>query len=304
MFNPEIKERFLSEHMFLGKVKPLFEYLDNAEGVLQKDVAEMTEQEVKSAINAMDIYELGTVDSFISAVRSYVEWCRDNSIFNNYCGGFLKLSTKDYDPSKSMAKMFFRDEEDFIRSMRKVREFDEGYPEVIGLVFVWLGLGYNEATMLKDTCVDLNARVIYDNDGNVLVSGFSDGIHSIFEQFVRCTDGNRGVYNVVKDRSLDVFLKRMCSPSSPKMGTPILPRQLTNAVNRMNFQYEELGYPPRLSMLNVKRSGSLYRLWLAEQNGLDVNSKNNREEVERVYGGKKYRSIIWQYKYYKKAFNL
>lgn len=301
MFNPEIKERFLNEN---ANAKFILSMCARYEESIGKDISQMNKHDVGLVLQSADLCELSTIEGMLSVGSAYTKWCKDNNLLPDISDGFMSIDVKDVDPSAVMAKMLFRDEEDFIRSMRKVREFDEGYPEVIGLVFVWLGLSYNDATTLKDSCVDLDTRVIYDNDGNVLVSGFSDGIHSIFEQFVKCMNGNRGAYNVVKDRSLDVFLKRMCSPSSPKMGTPILPRQLTNAVNRMNFQYEELGYPPRLSMLNVKRSGSLYRLWLAEQNGLDVSNKNNREAVERVYGGKKYRNIIWQYKYYKKAFNL
>jgi len=301
MFNPEVKEQFLSKYQGWARTGG---YFDALEEVSEKEIAEMSVADVQNTFRKLELFELASVDALLSLVRNYVEWCRDNKVFDNYCGGFLEVSTKDYDPTSHMARMFFRDEGDFLRSLRKVRMFDEGYPEVVAMALVWLGLGYSEICALKDNHVDLESRKIYANDGEVLVSGFSDDIHSLLVQFVKCNVASRSAYNVVKDKSLDVFLKRMCSPTSDKMGTPIRPRQLTNLVNKMNMQYEALDYPPRFSMLNVQRSGALYRLWVAEQNGLDVFSKENEQEVCQIYGSKKYRGVVWQYKYYKKAFNL
>lgn len=301
MYNPEIKERFLSKYQGWTKMGT---HLDMIEEYTDRDIAEVSAIEAITAINRLEIYELNTIETAISLGKNYVEWCRDDQVFENFCGGFLEISSKDYDPTHHMARMFFRDEGDFLRSLRKVRMFDEGYPEVVAMALTWLGLGYTEICSLKDHHVDLEARKIYSDKGDLLVSDFSDDIHSLLTQFVKCNFASRSAYNVVKDKSLDVFLKRMCSPTSDKMGTPIRPRQLTNLVNKMNMQYEALDYPPRFTMQNVQRSGALYRLWIAEQNGLNIFAKENEQEVCRIYGSKKYRSIVWQYKYYKKAFNL
>lgn len=72
----------------------------------------------------------------------------------------------------------------------------------------------------------------------------------------------------------------------------------------MNEAYRDLGYTQQFSSTNIRRSGALYRLWKLEQSGVNLEAPENRTLVETVYGAKKYYGIIWQYKNYKRAFNL
>lgn len=81
-------------------------------------------------------------------------------------------------------------------------------------------------------------------------------------------------------------------------------RIVQSAINKVNKKYKENGNPPKISYQNILRSGSLARLYVAEQNGLDVFSKTNEKEVEKFFYRSDYRSIVWVYRHYKIAFNL
>lgn len=278
------------------------------EQFLSKDFAEMTKEEAVYAVNQMEFYELSSAEVTISVLKTYVRWCKDNMIFENYVGGFLQASVDDIDPSAEMAKLFFRDEHDFLYSLRKLREFNELHNDVVALVFIWIGIPLEKSVSIRDRNVDLETRKIYDEDGTVIASDFSDDILSILQQYRNTKTATR--YNgttgmtVMKDLSHDGFIKRVCTVKSSKLGEKVSDKQMSCAIGKLNQKYVELGFNPRFFPKNVQRSGALYRLWLLEQTGIDISDKGNATIVEETYGSKQYRSIKWQYKYYKIAFNL
>lgn len=312
MYNSEVKERFLSEYSSKGSnvknIRGRFDQIGESEQLLSKDLAEMTASEAISALNKLEFLELGSAEGFLSVVKRYTRWCQEDAAFENIVGGFLELSINDIDPSVSMSKMFFRDEQDFLYSMRKVRGFDELQNDVIALIFGWLGLSIDEALEIRDDGIDFESRKIYDRNGTVLIPWISDAFAEVLYQYQRTKSAIRQngttTYEVVKDLSHDGFIKRVCSATSEKLGTKIPPRQMVSAINKLNQKYIALGFGPRFSMQNVQRCGGLHRLWLMEQSGFRVDDKKNAKTVEEVYGAKQYRKILWQYRYYKKAFNL
>lgn len=312
MYNSEVKERFLSEYASGGSnvknIRGRFESISNTEQLLSKDMAEMSKAEAISALNQLEFLEMGTAEGFLTITKIYTRWCQRNEVFDNITGGFLQVSLSDIDPSASISKMFFRDEHDFLYSMRKVREFDELQNDVIALIFAWLGLSLDEALDIRDEDIDFETRKIYDRNGVVLVPWISDEFTEILYQYQRAKSAIRQngttTYEVIKDLSHDGFIKRVCSANSDKLGTKIPPRQLVSAINKLNQKYIALGFGPRFSVQNAQRCGGLHRLWMMEQSGFVVEDKKNASTVEEVYGSKQYRKILWQYKYYKKAFNL
>ena len=167
MHNHEVKERFLIEYSSGGSnvknIRGRFEDISQAEQLMSKDIAEMTKEEAISAINRLEFLEMGTAEGFLAVTKMYTRWCQKNEIFENIAGGFLQVSLNDIDPSVSMSKMFFRDEHDFLYSMRKVREFDELQNDVVALIFAWLGLSLDEALSIRENDIDFDARKIYFN---------------------------------------------------------------------------------------------------------------------------------------------
>lgn len=310
MYNAEIKERFLSENKNADAgTRPVFVVMEQYETVLQKDVSLMSVSELPIYLNDSKLaLELGSIEGAISKLRRYAKWCVSQGFVSPDQSGILQISTDDIDPSGAMSKMFFRDEQDFLYSMRKVADFEDLQNGVIALCLGWLGLSARESVALRDGDVDLVSRTIFDPSGTVIVNGFSDDMARIFELYRATKTATRQngatPYAVIKDLSHDGFIKRVCSPNSARLGNPVSERQLITYVNKLNQKYAMLGYSPRFSMENANRCGGLYRLWKLENDGVEVLNKQNADIVERVYGHGVYRKIAWQYKFYKKAFNL
>lgn len=309
MYNAEIKERFLSENKGWADVLlKLFDSISGYEESNQKDFSGMSKAEVILYLNNVGFLELSSVDTTISGLKRYAKWSVSQGFVLPERPGILQISTDDIDPSGAMSKMFFRDEQDFLYSMRKVADFEDLQNGVIALCLGWLGLSARESVALRDGDVDLVSRTIFDPSGTVIVNGFSDDIARIFELYRATKTATRQNGDttriVIKDLSHDGFIKRVCSANSVRLGNPVSVRQVTTFVEKLNKKYTALGYSPRFSMENANRCGGLYRLWKLENDGVEVLNKQNADIVERVYGHGVYRKIAWQYKFYKKAFNL
>lgn len=309
MYNAEIKERFLSENKGWADVLlKLFDSISDYEESNQKDFSEMSRAEVILYLNNVGFLELSSLDTTISGLKRYSKWCVSQGFVSPEQSGILQISTDGIDPSVAMSKMFFRDEQDFLYSMRKVADFEDLQNGVIALCLGWLGLTARESVALRDGGVDLVSRTISEPSGTVIVNGFSDDIARIFELYRATKTATRQNGNdtrtVIKDLSHDGFIKRVCSPTSVRIGEQVSGQQINTYVSKMNQKYTALGYSPRFSMENANRCGGLYRLWKLENDGVEVLNKQNAGIVEQVYGHGVYRKIAWQYKFYKKAFNL
>lgn len=311
MYNENVKKRFLEEYLHQKQDRRcewIFSKLGDAyEKSHDKDLAEMSFSEAKAAIESTGIEENGTIRTAISIVKAYTEWCEKNEIFHCVPGGFKKLSAKDIDLSESLKKVLFKDDTDLIESIKEVRTLDDGYSEVAILALSWIGLTREEISALRDNDVDLENRIVYGKSGEIIAMGFSALICDVLHRYVKCRVSSRGngltEMEVVKDLSVDSFLKKMCPRGSKKFGTEYSNVQIASQVNKLAVKYEDLGHPRRHTITNVWRSGRFHKLWEIEQTGVDISARENRSIVEEVFRNKKnYYNAIRMYKWYRHAF--
>lgn len=289
--------------------KGIFASVEGAENALEKDVAEMTDADARNALGYLDIAKLTSLHRYRRVIKNYVEWCKSEKVFSDVNDGFLNVCTKDIDASTAIAKITIRDSEDLVYSIKKVRQLDEGYAGPVILGLSWLGLTFDEAWCLKENQIDVENKRVFDINGNQIAHWSGGGVSLIFDQYIACNTATRtkGRYDheVIKDRSVDTFLKRFLEPKSKKFGTEYTKAQCYTMAIQLSQAYQDLGFPPRLTYANIWQSGRHHALWELEQSGVDVLAKENAELVTKVFrGSKNYAGIIWFYKAYKKAFNL
>lgn len=312
MYNEEIKKRFFGESgsnkKVAGSITIAFEEISVFEKELGRDVFEMTLPEIKQCLNNVDFLESSTLSTTITALKSYAKWCAHNDIFNDCPGGIFAISPKDVDPAIAMEKRLFKDENSLNAAISKVRTFSDGYPEVMAAVLLWSGLTMPEVFRLRDEHINLETGVVLNEDGSEVIAELSPWVLSKAQVYAGTKSGFRdsgnGPFEVVCDRSFDSFVKRFCSTNAKNYGKRLSYNQIVDAIYRMNEAYRDLGYTQQFSSTNIRRSGALYRLWKLEQSGVNLEAPENRTLVESTYGAKKYYGIIWQYKNYKRAFNL
>ena len=309
MYNQEIKERFLNESFKnIMSSRDGFRKSEQLEIRTGKDIAEMTKEEAIETISAMDIREDSSLRSTLVSFKNYVKWCKDNSVFTNIPVGFIDIKPTDINLSEGIKDILFKNEFDFLSTLKSLREFDQGYPEPPTLCLIWLGLKAKEVIALKDSNINMKAQTVTIND-EVVISGFSEAIAEVLQQYIDCKvaerDHRTGWRQVIKDYSTDYFLKRMLPRGHLEFGKPYGPSQISSSINRLNTKLEDNGEPARLKPDNVWNSGRYNTLWEIEKTGINITSPENRKIVEKVFRySKSYYNAIRMYKAYKEAFNL
>lgn len=313
MYNEEIKERFLGvycpQHRDYKTAHGLFSRTEPGESAIGVDIASMTVSQAMLAVDSMELSGIQMIYNLRVIIKAYIEWCKTEGICETN-DGFLQICNPDLDISPSISRILFRDENDLVYSMRKVCAFNEGYPQPVIMAFAWMGLQQKEILALRDRQVNLETKQVFDSDGRVIIDGFSDQIAMILQEFEETYVGKREnhttVYDVVKDRSTDAYLKRFLPKSSKKFGGEYTTSLVYSALNRYNLKYREQGFPSRLTFSNVWKSGRYHALWEWEQvSGLDAFKQENKQKVMEIFrNSANYASIIWFYKAYKRAFNL
>jgi len=313
MFNQEIKEKFLVESTLSAQDKNsargLFNISEPFETSVQKDIVQMNSLEASHIVTAMKIRELSHVYLANTVFRAYMEWCRTNSVFKNINSGFLEVCTANVDITKQIVEDLFPTDAAVFRELRKVCDFNDGYTEPAMFALAWLGLTPDESHGLLDSEIDLEHRVIYDHQGGILIPRYNDTISEVLTDYAACNVGFRehrlGARTVVKDRSVDNFLKRFGSRTSTSFGQPITKRSFGASASRLNKKYQELGNPPRFTYENVWKSGRYNAMYELESSGVDVLAPENQDLIIELFRNQKYyRGIVWFYPSYKKAFNL
>ena len=307
MFNEEVKERFLIEFA-AGKneksCRAKFEAIGEYEHSLGKDFAEMS---TADAAKAMQFVRIGTYKSafgLIAQIRSYVKWCFDNHVFSDVNTGLISLTVDDVDISENMKKMLFRTEDEFIKELRSARTFDDGYLDVIVMVFSWLGISQDQAMAIKIDDVDFKSMMVHLPDRDIQFSEKLGEVLWIYSKTKHSTrlNGN-GPRDVYRDDSYDLFVRKFSAPK--QLGKKLTKSQLQAALHDLNEVYVDLGNEPRFTSGNVLTSGALSRVFELEQSGVDVFLMKNKNTVLDAFVVKsKLYEVLWLYNNYKRAFSL
>lgn len=305
MYNQEIKERFFAASSQNESKRRYLEQLSSAEESAGLDVCQMTRAQAIEAIRISGGYDLSTFNNLVSCSKAYAKWCYNNGIYPESPYGIMGVSPSDINPEECIREYIFKSEESLIEVLSRYAQIYDGYVEVIACIFAWLGI--DDPLSIRDADVFIEGRKIIRN-GTVIVDGFSDFVCDFLSRYKALKSSTRDngttTYVVIKDRSHDTFIKRFCPPTSPKLGKKMDIRVIQSAMYELNNKYVLDGGKPIITYRNIMKSGSLSRLYKAEQSGLQVFDKANKDIVEGFFYRSDYRSIVWLYKHYKIAFNL
>lgn len=313
MYNAEIKDSFIMEMIATKSNRntafKIFGITEELERDFGKDIAEMDKAEAESVAGKLDMQSLGTIYTVRSIVNSYLKWCDRNRVFDHVTDWIMTAIDPNSDVFSKAGEIYIKDPASLCTEIKKVREIDNGYVEPPIFALAWIGVGKNSIFNMLDSQVDLANKKIYDVDGSVIASWYSPEISKILTEYADCKIAQRenrtAVFNVVKDQNCKQFLKKFATPKSDRFGESYTPTQLNSALNKIAEAYQELGNPNRLVFKNVWESGRLHALFLLEQAGFDVFSKENASKVTEVFKGTKTAGkALWSYRAYKRYFNL
>ena len=307
MYNREIKEQFLTDFLknkneksYLAKL----EALSLHEEFLCKDLCQMSLDEVIEATKLVKIGTYKTAFALVSFIRSYTRWCLKDKVLPNINNKLLTISIDDIDISDSLKGIIFNDEDEFVKELRSVRTFDDGYYDVIALIFSWIGLSIDDMLSIKITSVNFENQTVSFGGK---VCDIPEIFTEILGQYAKTKRAVRQNYNclreVYRDDSFDTFIRKFCAPK--QLGKRLTKSQLWDSIHALNETYMNNGNMSRFTLSNAAQSGLLNRLYKLESSGIDVFSAKNKEIVlDAFVVDIKLHEGLWLYKNYKRALNL
>lgn len=316
LYNAEVKERFLStieDEKTAKTVRGHLKKFSTVEEKMGKDIAQMDIQDAIEATQELGIKSTPTVKNTLASTRKYAQWCVNNKAFPDCGAGFCDIKTADVEYSS--AKVFFLNEDELLSSIKTVRDIENGEVEVPYLIFCWLGVDKKTIRTMKDFQVDLENRIIYSADGEVLVRDFSYKIRDILMAYKKCRVSIKyyggSPSESYKDMSVDTFLKHfftekvMKAGSDKNIGKPFTVDAIRGATDRISADYEEKFGVRKLTPKNVETSGCLSRLLIAEiELGDDITAPKNRrlfDSIMKLTDKSRRNDYVSMYKKYKVA---
>ena len=309
MFNAEIKNQFMDWYdvgeSSMQFVRGMFSTSEEYEIKFGKDIAQMTYAELIITINGFNNWDLRYYYTLMSYLKAYVSWGLENQAFDDVSDDVYRISPVDIDFIGAFQKKVFRDEEDFISSIRKVREFNQGYPDVPALMFLWCGFEMKDVPGITDDEVDFTSNTICHGG---FCAHFSENVSKVLKEFsdtkVAYRENASCQYPVYKDLAYDGFIKPFYPGKSTRISKPVSVSQLNNYIRRANERYGNLGYFQKITPKDVWNSGRLNALHIAEESGIDILSAENKDLVfEIIRKPNMYDVFIREYQMFKKAFN-
>lgn len=311
MYNQGIKEKFIQELTANGKsvksVSKFFEGIGKIEESKNMDIALMGKDDFLFSLQSVESLRYTSAYTRLDVARNYVKWCIKNNVFCDISTAAFSTKIDEIDISEALKDILFTSEQELIHALRTVREFDDGYYEVIAAMFAWYGISKQQMLDIKISDVDLDHGFIFvDELGyNVPISETSAEILRTYAGTKTATRvaGGSVVRTVYRNDSYDLFLRKFLPRS--QLVSKITQKNLDDTMSIMNRAYINVTGASRLTISNILDSGALYRVRILEQDGVDVFNPKHKEEILKAYRKKaKLHEVLWQYRNYKKAFNL
>lgn len=283
----------------------VFKAAEPFEQIFQKDLAGFNRDELLNFLNSLEMANPLTIKKYLSRIHQYQ---KDVNPYNQYLEH--PLSKDDIDLVPAMRKNFFKSFSDVMIEVQKARPLNAGYPEPAILAFAWMGFESDEIGPIEKKDVNLVQGYVLDQWHGQKIK-MENSVLEVLRAFDGVTTSyrdTRGTFVVYAEKT-PYFLKRMFredSKKKPLEPKPFTAREITTVISGLKQAAAVNGNTVHINYADVQRSGQFYRLYQAEQNGIDICSVENAgilcRETRIVF--KRYYDILAQYKAYKKAFDL
>lgn len=308
MYNEKLKKDYLNNGIGSKNAvdfRAVANAAANMEAQFDRDLAYFTREEVIQLINSLELTNPLTVKGNLSAIRNYqIAYSSNTELEDN------PIRKEEIDIVSAIRKRFYASYHDLVCAMEKVTSLTDGYPEPAALTLAWLGIPFSEACALQTNQVDLLNGVIARYPQRDIVFGSDEPeVLKVLRAYANTSKSYRTrncTYEVYQPKNNPYFLHAMVSKGSiDKVAKPIAQSNLTSSFAKLVVKLKAQNDSANYNYTDVLRSGELYRLYVAEKNGLAVTSKINEERVCSMISGKMpYYELMYQYKKYKQAFNL
>lgn len=278
MYNQDIKERFLDyakDHKKADRQKLLFEQLAPYEEKLNKDLGEMSKQELIGAFQFLG-GSYSTMNGRLPFVRRYLKWYSEFVCPVPY--HVSNLTWKDIDLTEQF-------KQEHIRGLSQIVTDWQEYPPESGdyiqpyFVFAWYGLAPKQFLAIK------SSDIIDQGDKFVVRVGDTETVIddevavSILRDYAHYTNDSSGNHNWYRPDT-DLFFYKKISDTSPKVKTTITSLDISSRIGWL----KQNGYKRLARMYDytsIRNAGLYNRVIALEDSGAD---EDEIGELIKAYG--------------------
>lgn len=311
MYNQEIREQYFATLPAASAKNARWRFLQISEAIevpLQKDVTEMTIQELRAGFASYDFIDVDTSRSVLTWFRSYNRWAHDTGqqfAFTDALEVFNERADVDY--TSGVRKFILSSPEVLVSTITRLYKIDEGYEVLPALIFAWVGVPISECVRVKSDAVDFRNRLLTLPDGSMCQNEIPEAFIEPLRVYASTRVAKRFVkveYTVYAD-DLGFFLKKMLTANSSKQGKKFSPKQISANITDFCYRYERQFHERKtLNYTTVAKSGAFYSLYQLECVGVDLYAKKNKSVVLDICGksATKFKDVMTVYEAYRKVF--
>lgn len=309
MYNAEIKEQYLStrqEDVRLRLAQIFGQVSDLIEQPCNKDVAEMSIEELRHAFKAFEFTDVGAARPVLYALQTYNRWAHSTNqpfAFTDALEAFSERTDVDY--TIGIRKYILPSPEELVSTITRLYPIDAGYEVLPALIFAWLGLSCSDAIRLKSAAVDFAQRQLTLLDGTIYPYEVPEAFWGPLLVYSKTRTATRFVnseYPVYAD-DLGFFLKKMLPRDSKRQGKPYEVGQISANITDFCYRCEEqLHFRPTFNYTTIMKSGVFYRLYQFEASGADLYAKENKQKVLTIANKSSFKDVMTIYEAYRMVY--
>lgn len=269
--------------------KSIFRNSEKFEAANGADIGFFSREQLVDFLNSVKLLSLTTSREYISYLGRYRAWCKNDDPFD--------ITKDDIDFEKSIRESFFKNPTDLIHEVKLGLSPDRDPYPAVGLYLAWVGLSADEAAKLTNSQIDLDAGVITNDSGSIIVDKIDEEILVLLREFK-----DDAYKSLVPVQNTNRFIHKRASKISKI--NEVTKDSLFRAIGEFKVYIEQLIPESRATYQNVLRSGRLYRLYQAELSGLDISPKNKKIINSILCSKGDIFDNLFQYRKYKEAFGL
>ena len=307
LFNRPIKEKYfdtLPNNASKKNIINTFIRLSiECESMFNKDLYEMTSDELSVSLSMLDITSYSTLRQIMSFIIDYIDWCQATRITAITNNSARNVEIYDIDIKKSLLKSFIKDEQSLIEVIETVYDLNDlSYMPVVLCLF-WMGFDVANLFELKDSDVDLSSGFVKFKKRKFKIP---NTFIEVFKKYLSVDEGSSQIYDSkhrtkYKEKT-DKYIKRICFEPNKIFEKPI--NRIVINSQLMNFRrkyFEETQANVDYGSSSIRLSGKFFRIYQFEKQGRQLDLKKElggktnsatiiSDEIQRY---RVYKNVFW-----------
>jgi len=259
---------------YFNRIAPREEFYD-------KDIADMSEEELKESLLSLNIRSITSKGHLISLIRAYINWCIENKKTENKNVAY-NIKPEDIDSKHAIKIQMLRSPEQIRYILNTVYNPDiykytnRAIQNKLVFWLIYCGLRITELSSLKKTDINYDKKIVINPVNRNAHYDINDEVVFLWERQTKQTYIEKGgvhnkndvyYYELIENDFLFRPIKGNNTDTERKYSVSLLASII---IVIFRDYYEQTSEKLRISPENIRLSGAFYKLYLREINGEQI----------------------------------